>query len=406
MCAKAPSRCAPWSRPAPPDRASAHRGPVPEPSRTGARCAGASLRQPGPRRGRLPGCLPDRGRDLATDGHPRQPRGLADDRGPQPAPGPGAPGVLAAAQGGGGLPAASARPAGRRRRARRRRRDAAGGRPAPPALPLLPPCAQPGRADRSDPAHRRWADHSGDRPRVPRPRVHDGSASGQGQAQDRARRHPVPAARSRPRADKSDGRCAARGLPGLQRGLRQQRATSSCGPTSVPRRCAWPLSSSSSCPTTPRCSVCSRCCGCSTPEGWHGRTTRVVSCGWTSRTGPGGIEPPSAPASRSSSEPWSPGRSVPTRCRRRSRRCTRRPRRPSSRTGTRWSRSTTSCSGSRPAPRWRSTERWRCRCATVPRPGCRRWTRWDPRLGTPAARRTRAAARAARPDGRGAGRLP
>ena len=232
-------------------------------------------------------------------------------------------------------------------RARRRR-------PAPAGLPVLPPGAGRAGAGRADTAHGRRPDHHRDRPRVPGARVDDGAAAGPGQAQDRRRRHPVPTARGR-RAHRADRGGAARGLPGIQRGLRGQRGDRRRaararrpvrGGAAAGARC-----SGGCCPTTPRST------GLLALLLLHDarRATRTDDAGRLvplaeqdrASLGP---RPHPPRASRWWSRRCGPDRSGRTRSRPRSPRCTRRRRRTRRPTGRRSSRCTGCWSRRSPDP--------------------------------------------------------
>ena len=131
-------------------------------------------------------------------------------------------------------------------------------RPAAADLHLLPPGARPGRAGRAHAAAARRAHHGRDRARLPRAGADDGPAAGPGQGQDPRREDPVPRpGGGRPARPAAGG--ARRRLPHLQRGLRgelgrRRWSATTCAPRPSGSAGCWP----SSCPTSPRCSGCSR----------------------------------------------------------------------------------------------------------------------------------------------------
>ena len=134
---------------------------------------------------------------------------MAHHHGPQRGARPHPPRVEAGAQGGaGGV-------VGRRRRPRGARLDGPRRR-APPALHLLPSCAEPRCAGGAVVAHALRSDDAGDRRRVPRARGDDGPANRPGEAQDRRGPDPLPGAR-RSRAPRSTRRRPGRRLRGVHR---------------------------------------------------------------------------------------------------------------------------------------------------------------------------------------------
>ena len=209
------------------------RGPAAPARAAGPRRGGPPVRALRPRRGRRPGGAA-RGGGAVAGRRPGRPEGLADHGRLPPADRPAARRAGPAAAGG-QLGAAGAAP-GRRRAGR-----AAGRRLAGAAVPVLPPVAVAGLADRADPAGGRRPGHGRDRPGLPGARGDDDPADHPGQADDpglrgRAQRAAVPAAAGG-RA-RGPARCRpARALPDLQRGLRRHRGGSRCSaPSWRPRR--------------------------------------------------------------------------------------------------------------------------------------------------------------------------
>ena len=140
------------------------------------------------------------------------------------------------------------------RRGRSRRPDAGSGprRHADPHVHVLPPVAHAGVGDPADAAGGRRPHHPRDRRRVPRPRGDDGPADqpGQGQGQGVRRAVRAPARPSERAGAAAIG--AARPLPPLQRGLRQQqRSRPGPQPTSPARPSAWPGASTAALPDDP-----------------------------------------------------------------------------------------------------------------------------------------------------------
>ena len=172
--------------------------------------------------------------------------------------------------------------------------------------------------------------------------------------QDRRCRHPVPAAGGR-RAGRADGRGPARGVPGLQRGVRGERGTDDAPlarATCATRRCGWRRCCAGCCRTTPRS------LGLAALLVLHDarRAARTDDAGRLEparRAGPHAVGP-----RRGSREGVAmveralrPARSGRTRSRRRSPRCTRRHPPTRRRTGRRSWRCT-ACSSRRCRGRW------------------------------------------------------
>ena len=165
-------------------------------------------------------------------------------------------------------------------------------RPAAADLHLLPPGAGHRRPGRAHAAHAGRAHHGRDRARVPGHRRDDGQAPGAGQGQDPPRRHPLPGA-ARPPARPSARPPCSPSLPRCStRATRPATAPTSCARDLCARRHPTSRgSSSSSCPTSPRRSGCSRSCCCTTRAARLASTTPATSSPSRTRTAVAGTAP-------------------------------------------------------------------------------------------------------------------
>ena len=138
------------------------------------------------------------------------------------------------------------------------------------------------------------------------------------------------------------------------------------------RPSAWPASSPSSCPTSPRCSACSRCCCSPSHAAPPAPTPTARWCACPTRTARSGTPRSSRRARRSCASCCAATRPARTRSRPPSPRCTATPPAPTTPTGTRSWRSTTSSTRSCPTPGRRPQPRHRRRRApAAPRPAWR-----------------------------------